>query len=140
MTIPSIYKNALKSENRIIWQEEIEKELNNTNQHNVWEVIDLKEDYKLVGTTWIFRIKTNDRNEATEYNAKLCAQGLSQTQGCNFNKTFPSTGRLNSLHTLIAFSSKNNLGFHQIDVKRAFLNAELTETIYLEIPQGLNKD
>ncbi|MBW0546341.1 hypothetical protein O181_086056 [Austropuccinia psidii MF-1] len=140
MTIPSTHKNALKYENRILWQQAIDKELKNINQHNMWEVIDQKEDYKFVGTTCIFRIKTNDRNEATEHKVRLCSQGFSQTQGCDFNKTFAPTGRLNSLRTLIAFSSKNNLGFHQIDIKRAFLNAELTETIYLAIPQGLDED
>ncbi|MBW0509045.1 hypothetical protein O181_048760 [Austropuccinia psidii MF-1] len=140
MKIPSTYKNALKSENRFLSQEGIDKELNKMNQHNVWEVIDLKEDYKLVGTTWIFRIKTYDRNEAIEYKARLCAQGFSQTQGCHFNKNFSPTGRLKSLCTLTVFSSKKNLGFHQINVKSTFLNTELTETIYLAIPQGLNKD
>ncbi|MBW0478903.1 hypothetical protein O181_018618 [Austropuccinia psidii MF-1] len=140
MTIPSTYKNVLKSENKVFWQEAIDKELNNMNQHSMWEVIDLNKDYKLIGTTWIFRIKTNDWNEITEYKARICAQGFSQTQGCNFKKSFAPTGRLNSLCTLIAFASKNNLKFHQIDVKSAFLNAELTETIYLAIPQGLNED
>ncbi|MBW0462000.1 hypothetical protein O181_001715 [Austropuccinia psidii MF-1] len=140
LTIPSTYKSALKSEDRVLWQEAINKELNKTNQHNIWEVIDMKEDYKLVGTAWIFRIKTNDQNEATEYKARLCAQGFIQTQGYDFNKTFAPTGRLNSLRTLIVFASKNNLEFHQINVKSSFLNAELTGTIYLAIPQGLNED
>ncbi|MBW0491873.1 hypothetical protein O181_031588 [Austropuccinia psidii MF-1] len=133
-------QNALKSEDRVLWQEAINRELNNINQRNVWEVIDMKEDYKLIGTTWIFRIKMNDQNEATDHKARLCTQGFSQTQGYDFNKTFAPTGRLNSLRTLIAFASKNNLEFHQIDIKSAFLNAELTETIYLAIPQGLNED
>ncbi|MBW0505464.1 hypothetical protein O181_045179 [Austropuccinia psidii MF-1] len=140
LTIPSTYKNTSKSEDRVLWQEAINQELNNMNQHNLWQVIDMKEDYKLFGTPWIFRIKTNDRNEATEYKARLCAQGFSQTQGYDFNKTFAPTGRLNSLCTLIEFASKNNLEFHQIDVKSAFLNTELTETIYLARPQGLNED
>ncbi|MBW0480158.1 hypothetical protein O181_019873 [Austropuccinia psidii MF-1] len=110
------------------------------NQLKVWEIVDLKEDYKLVGTTWVFRIKTNHQNEPVEYKARLCAQGFSQTQGSDYDKTFAPTGRLNSLRTLVAFACKNNLCFHQIDVKSAFLNASLSEVVYLAIPQGINAD
>ncbi|MBW0534867.1 hypothetical protein O181_074582 [Austropuccinia psidii MF-1] len=40
--------------------------------------------------------------------------------------------------TLIAHAAVNNLQFHQLDVKSAFINAPLTKEIYLSIPQGLN--
>ncbi|MBW0548337.1 hypothetical protein O181_088052 [Austropuccinia psidii MF-1] len=106
------------------------------NTLKVWDVIDLKPDYKLVGTTWVFRIKQNHLNEITEYKACLCAQGFTQTPGLDFNKTYALTGQLNSLRTLIAFAVSNNLEFHQVDVKSAFLNAPLVETVYLCIPQG----
>ncbi|MBW0535014.1 hypothetical protein O181_074729 [Austropuccinia psidii MF-1] len=60
--------------------------------------------------------------------------------GIDFGKTYAPTGRLNSLRTLIAFACINKLQFHQIDVKSAFLNAQLKETVYLAIPQGLQLD
>ncbi|MBW0550935.1 hypothetical protein O181_090650 [Austropuccinia psidii MF-1] len=60
--IPSTYKNALKSKYKDLWKQAINKELDNMNQLKVWEIVDLEEDYKLVGTTWIFRIKTDHQN------------------------------------------------------------------------------
>ncbi|MBW0498751.1 hypothetical protein O181_038466 [Austropuccinia psidii MF-1] len=66
--------------------------------------------------------------------------GFTQTPGVDFDKTYSPTGRLNSLHTLIAFSASNGLLFHQIDVKSAFLNAPLAESVYLGIPQGLRSN
>ncbi|MBW0548225.1 hypothetical protein O181_087940 [Austropuccinia psidii MF-1] len=47
---------------------------------------------------------------------------------------------MNSLKNLIAFAASRGLLFHQVDFKSAFLNAPLTETVYLSIPQGLNLD
>ncbi|MBW0523999.1 hypothetical protein O181_063714 [Austropuccinia psidii MF-1] len=138
--IPSTYKNALKSKDKDLWKQAINKELSNMNQLKVWDFVDLKEDYKLVGTTWIFRIKTNNRNEAVEYKARLCPQGFSQTQRSNYDKTLAPTGRLNSFCSLIAFACKNNSCFHQINIKSAFLNASLPEVVYLAIPQGINTD
>ncbi|MBW0477382.1 hypothetical protein O181_017097 [Austropuccinia psidii MF-1] len=74
-------------------------------------------------------------NELTNMEA---LKGFTQSPGIDFDKTYAPTGRLNSLRTLIAFACTNNLQFHQIDVKYAFLNTPLKETVYLAIPQGLN--
>ncbi|MBW0481614.1 hypothetical protein O181_021329 [Austropuccinia psidii MF-1] len=106
----------------------------------VWDVIDLKAEFKLVGTTWVFWVKTNHSKEVIEYKAQLCVQGFSQTPSMDFGKTYAPTGRLNSLRCLISHAVLNNLSFHQVDVKLAFLNAPLTEVVYLSIPQGLDID
>ncbi|MBW0575961.1 hypothetical protein O181_115676, partial [Austropuccinia psidii MF-1] len=137
---PRTYKKALESPNKNKWISAIEKELTKMNKLRVWEVVDLKKDYKLVGTTWVFKIKKNHLNEITKHKARLCAQGYTQANGLDYNKTFTPTGHLNSLRTLIAHAVNNDLEFHQIDIKSAFLNAPLTETVYLSIPQGIKLD
>ncbi|MBW0492055.1 hypothetical protein O181_031770 [Austropuccinia psidii MF-1] len=106
----------------------------------VWNVIDLKKEYKLVGTTWVFKVKKNHLNQVIEQKARLCAQGFRQTLGVYFDKTYAPTGRLNSLKALIAHACLKKLDFHQIDIKSAFLNETLKETVYLNIPQGLAID
>ncbi|MBW0519195.1 hypothetical protein O181_058910 [Austropuccinia psidii MF-1] len=135
---PRTFKQAINSVNKDVWNEDIKKELASMNQLSVWDVIDLKSEYKLVGTTWVFRTKKNHLNEIVEHKACLCAQGFTQTPGLDFGKTYAPTGRLNSLCTLIAFSASRNLSFHQVDIKSAFLNAPLSEMVYLSIPQGLD--
>ncbi|MBW0484985.1 hypothetical protein O181_024700 [Austropuccinia psidii MF-1] len=104
----------------------------------VWDLVELQDYYKFVGTTWVFKIKKNKLNKPIKHKARLCAQDFSQSIGVDFGKTYAPNGRLNSLHTLIAFACVNNLQFHQIDIKSAFLNAPLKETVYLSIPQGLD--
>ncbi|MBW0526155.1 hypothetical protein O181_065870 [Austropuccinia psidii MF-1] len=137
---PRTFKQALSSSKKEVWSPAIQKELSSMNRLRVWEVVDLKPDYKLVGTTWVFRAKRNHLNEVIEYKARLCAQGFTQTPGVDFEKTYAPTGRMNSLRTLISFAASKNLLFHQVDIKSAFLNAPLTETVYLSIPQGLDFD
>ncbi|MBW0541231.1 hypothetical protein O181_080946 [Austropuccinia psidii MF-1] len=106
----------------------------------VWDIVNLDLSHKLVGTTWVFKTKKNYLNEVIEHKARLCAQRFTQTTGIDVNKTYSPTGRLNSLRTLIAFAASHGLLFHQIDIKSAFFNAPLPETVYLSLPQGLNKD
>ncbi|MBW0494582.1 hypothetical protein O181_034297 [Austropuccinia psidii MF-1] len=137
---PSTYHGALKSDNKSEWMKAIEKELSTMDKMDVWDIIDLKKEYKLVGTTWVFKLKRNHLNQIIERKACLCAQGFTQTPGIDFNNTYAPTGRLNSLRALIAHAFINKLDFHQVDVKSAFLNAPLTEVVYLSIPQGLNID
>ncbi|MBW0532408.1 hypothetical protein O181_072123, partial [Austropuccinia psidii MF-1] len=137
---PKTYYGALRSDNRSAWLSAIEKELSTMDKLKVWNVIDLKKDYKLVGTTWVFKIKKNHLNQVIERKARLCAQGFRQTLGIDFDKTYAPTGRLNSLRALIAHACLNKLDFHQIDVKSAFLNVPLRETVYLNISQGLAID
>ncbi|MBW0505588.1 hypothetical protein O181_045303 [Austropuccinia psidii MF-1] len=137
---PRTYRLALQCESKDEWTAAISKELSSMNDLNVWDIVELQDDYKLVGTTWVFKIKKNHLQQPIEHKARLCAQGFTQTQGIDFEKTYAPTGRLNSLRALIAHACTNNLEFHQIDVKSAFLNAPLLETVYLSVPQGLAID
>ncbi|MBW0548016.1 hypothetical protein O181_087731 [Austropuccinia psidii MF-1] len=137
---PKTFRSALKGPSSKEWLKAIEKELTSMANLNVWDVVELKPDYKLVGTTWVFRIKTNHLKQVTEHKARLCAQSFSQTPGVDFGKTYAPTGRLNSLRCLISFLVINKLEFHQVDIKSAFLNAPLVDTVFLSIPQGLEVD
>ncbi|MBW0535573.1 hypothetical protein O181_075288 [Austropuccinia psidii MF-1] len=137
---PRTFKAAISCDAKDIWIKAINKELQSMEKLKVWDIVDLDPSYKLVGTTWVFKTKKNHLNEVVEHKARLCAQGFTQTAGIDFDKTYSPTGRLNSLRTLIAFAASNGLFFHQIDIKSAFLNAPLSETVYLSLPQGLSED
>ncbi|MBW0479361.1 hypothetical protein O181_019076 [Austropuccinia psidii MF-1] len=114
---PRTYQGAIHSSNGKKWMESISKELGSMNRLDVWDVVDLDPKFKLVGTTWVLK-----------------------SAGVDFGQTYSPTGRLNSLRSLIAFASSKRLEFHQVDIKSAFLNAPLAETVYLAVPQGLNLD
>ncbi|MBW0529589.1 hypothetical protein O181_069304 [Austropuccinia psidii MF-1] len=105
---------------------------------NVWEVIDFDPAYRLIGMGWVFKTKCSHLGKIIEHKACLCAQGLTQTAGIYYNKTYLPTRHFNSLQTLIAFAATSSLPFHQIDIESAFLNASLNETFYLLVPQGLD--
>ncbi|MBW0535737.1 hypothetical protein O181_075452 [Austropuccinia psidii MF-1] len=137
---PSTFNKALKSEESITWMSAVTKELNNMKELDIWEEVPIKDNYKLIGTTWVFKTKRNEKQEILEYKARLCAQGFSQTHGIDFSKTFAPTGRLNSLGTLISHAASLGFRFKELDIKSAFLNAPLEDEVYLSIPQGLERD
>jgi hypothetical protein len=136
--IPNHYNQAVRGAEASGWLAAIRTELEAMARLNVWEVVDLTSAIKTVGTTWVFRKKKD--GTAVTFKARLCAQGFSQVHGIDFSKTFAPTGRLNSLHALISHAAATGMQFHQLDVKTAFLNADLDEEVFLSIPQGINLD
>ncbi|MBW0499045.1 hypothetical protein O181_038760 [Austropuccinia psidii MF-1] len=139
-TDPLTYNKAIKSDNCEYWIKVIKKELQTMIDLNVWEEGAIEDNYKLIGTTWVFKTKRDGLNNIIEHKECLCAQGFSQMQGKDYSKKFSPTGQLNSLRTLISHSAANNLRFKQLDIKSAFLNAPLDEDVYLAIPQGFDRD
>ncbi|MBW0495008.1 hypothetical protein O181_034723 [Austropuccinia psidii MF-1] len=131
---PLTYNQALNSDNRENWTKAINREIQSMIDLDVWEEVPIKKDFKLVGTTWVFKTKKDKNNQIIQHKARLCAQGK------DYSKTFTPTGQLNSLRTLIAYAAAMNLQFEQLDIKSAFLNAPLEEEVYLTIPQGLDRD
>ncbi|MBW0565203.1 hypothetical protein O181_104918 [Austropuccinia psidii MF-1] len=112
---PRTYRLALQCEDRTRWMTAIESELAAMNKLKVWDIVKLKRNYKLVGTTWVFKVKKDHLHHTVEHKARLCAQGFTQTPGIDFEKTYAPTGRLNSLRSLTAHSCCDDLDFHQID-------------------------
>ncbi|MBW0463242.1 hypothetical protein O181_002957 [Austropuccinia psidii MF-1] len=127
--LPCTFNAAISSMDKDKWIKAIRKELSSMVSLDVWDVVEFSKDYKIVGTTWVFKIKRNHLNEI-----------IYTLNYINFNKTYLPTGCLNYLWTLIAFSASESLHFHQVDVKSAFLNAPLVEDVYLSVPQGLEVD
>ena len=67
----------------------------------------------------------------------MCVQGFAQIEGQDYSSTFSPTGKLTSFRMLTVFALKNKLKFEQVDVKSAFLNATLDETVLINPPQGV---
>ncbi|MBW0473973.1 hypothetical protein O181_013688 [Austropuccinia psidii MF-1] len=89
---PLTYNQAITSNSREHWKEAIEKEIQCMLNLEVWEEVQIKDNYKLIGTTWVFKAKRKNRNQIIKHKAQLCAQGFSQTQGRDYTKTFAPTG------------------------------------------------
>jgi hypothetical protein len=44
--------------------------------------------------------------------------------------------RITSIRILIGIATINKLKIHQMDIKKAFLNGDLNEEVYMEQPEG----
>ena len=115
-------EEVLSTPEKDCWLEAMEKEMTSLQNNDVWELVDLPEDRKPVGSKWVFKAKTNADGHIERYKARLVAQRYSQKFGTDYDETFSPVVRLESVRTLIAMSVQQSLQLHQVDVTTAFLN------------------
>jgi len=98
--------------------------------------VELPKDQKIVGSKWVFKVKTNREGLVERCKARLVAQGYSQENGLNYDETFSPMVRTESIRSVITLALKNGLKVHQMDVATAFPNGELKEDVFMEQPKG----
>ncbi|RVW15527.1 Retrovirus-related Pol polyprotein from transposon TNT 1-94 [Vitis vinifera] len=54
-----------------------------------------------------------------------------------YRETFAPVAKLNTIRVLFSLVANQDWPLHQLDVKNAFLNGNLEEKVYMEIPPGL---
>ena len=70
----------------------------------IWEIMDLSEGKKAVGTKWVFTLKYKSDGSLKRYKARLVAQRFTQTQGLDYEETFASVAKLNSIRILLSLT------------------------------------
>ena len=88
---------------------------------------------------WTYRLKRDANGTITCYKAHLVAQGFTQTYGIDYDETFAPVTKFTSTCVVLALAAIHNWEVHQINVKNAYLNAELTKKVYMAQPPSFAK-
>nr|GEV10073.1 retrovirus-related Pol polyprotein from transposon TNT 1-94 [Tanacetum cinerariifolium] len=118
------------------WIDAMQEELNQFHKNKVWTLVPLPYGKISISSKWVFRNKKDKHDKTTKNKARLAAQGYSQEEGIDYDKTFAPVARMEAIRIFLAFSTYMNFQVYQIDVKSAFLNGKLKEQIYVKQPPG----
>jgi len=99
--------------------------------NQVWDLVPLPKDKKLIGCKWIFKTKKNSEGNVERYKACLVAKGFTQREDIDFIETFSLVSSKNSFRTIMVLVVYLDLKLHQMHVKTTFLNGDIDETIYM---------
>jgi len=135
---PKTYTQAIASPNTLEWLAACEEEMCTWKDMDVYDVIPHPKGRKVIGSKWVFRVKQGPDGSILKHKARIIAQGFTQVEGIDFNQTFAPVAKFSSLCTIFALAAEHDLKVHQMDVKAAYLNADLKEEIYMEVPPGFD--
>jgi hypothetical protein len=122
----------------LLWEKGIHKELETLQQAGTWVLVDKPNGANIVGSKWVFHAKKDAAGNIVRHKACLVTQGFSQVPGVDYFDTYTPIAKLASVCTILAMGAQLNLKMHQINIKEAYLNGELTdkEIIYMKQPPG----
>ena len=111
------------------------EDLESLKENNVFELTNLPEGKKTVGSKWVYTTKENpDRSK--RYKARFVARGFSQEKAIDYGETFSPTSNITSIHILMQMVVQCDLIVHQMDVKIAYLHEPIDYEIFVEQPEG----
>ena len=107
------------------------------NSRNVWILVDLSSGCKVIGSRWVYTLKTDNKNVIKRYKARLVAQSFNQRYGIDYDDVFSPVMNFSLIRFFfILLVSILSWEHRQLDVKSAYLYGILKQKNYLRQPKG----
>ncbi|KRY44405.1 Retrovirus-related Pol polyprotein from transposon TNT 1-94 [Trichinella britovi] len=113
MNDPKSVAEALSCHESKEWLEAMKREYEALVKNNTWEIVNRPQRQKVITCQW----------------------GFLQRPNIDFHERYAPVARLSSIRTILAISANYGLIAHQLDFVSAYLNGEIEEEIYMEIPE-----
>nr|GEU71944.1 ribonuclease H-like domain-containing protein [Tanacetum cinerariifolium] len=126
-----IHFNLLAS---LIWRNAIYDEYNELVNNGTWLLVPRPAVVNMVLSMWLFKHNFHVGGNLSRYKARLVANGSSQQLGVDFNETFSPVVKPATIRKVLRLAMSRKWPIHQLDVKNAFLNGDLSETVYMHQP------
>ena len=129
--VPTTIHEALNQSN---WRKVVFDEMSALEKTGTWEIFDIQKYKNTVGCKWIFTVKHRAEKSVERLKARLIAKGFTQAYRVDNQETFAPVVKLNTVRVLLSLVANIDWSLNQLDVKNAFLNGDLEEEAYMEIP------
>lgn len=137
---PRSYTQAIEGDDREHWLIAMQEEIESHEQHGTWQLVDLPTGKTAIGGKWVFKLKMGMDGQVTRYKARYVAQGFSQKYGEDYDEIFAPVVMHTTFRALLSVAAQRKMIVHHFDAKTAFLNGEISETIYMKQPEGFGVD
>lgn len=135
-SIPESIEDALEDKQKNNWLRSLRDELESVTEMGTYTVENLPDGRgKVVQNKWVFATKKDEQGNIIRYKARLVAKGFTKIRGVDYFQVFAPVLRFDTVRFLLSFVATNNWELQQYDIKTAFLNGELEEEIFMEIPK-----
>lgn len=138
ITEPKTMTEALQGPQREHWLRAIHSELRSLLNKGTWRMLDrIQAHNKPLTVKWVFKVKTDEEGGLDRFKARLVVRGFEQQAGIDYYQTFASVAKAATWRILLTIAACLDWEIEQMDVSTAFLEGDLEEDIYIEMPEGL---
>lgn len=114
----------------------MEEELESMKKNEVWKLVERPSQGNIIDSKWIFKRKQENSGK-TRFKARLVIRGFKDRNVYELKEVYAPVSRLSIVRSVLSIINKYGLEAAQLDVKTAFLDGEIKEDIYMEIPEGV---
>lgn len=100
--------------------------------NQTWHLVEPLAGCRPIGLKWVYKVKRDEHGAIVKYKAQLVAHGFVQREGIDFEEVFAPMACMESVRLLLAMVVSKDWRVHHLDVKSAFLNGELAETVFVK--------
>ncbi len=130
---PKSWAQAMRRHDAAKWKAACQSEMQSLEETQTWDLVpysDIPKGRRALPVRWVFTIKSDGR-----YKARLVVLGCLQTTA-DYDDIFAPVIRLECLRSLLTLACHLGYEVHSMDVKTAFLNAEIDTDIWVAQPPG----
>lgn len=139
---PQSYQEAVSGKEAKEWKKAMKEEFDGCVAANTWEVIpraSLPSGTNVIPVKWVFKKKPNVLGKLEKFKARITPKGFKQKYGEDYFEVFANTGKYKTLRIALSIAASRDLELKQLDVPQAFIQADLEEDVYMEMPQGFEQ-
>ncbi len=131
---PQTHAEAMRAPDAPQWKLAMDEEMASLQENSTWTLEQQPIGVRPIPAKWVIKRKQDANIE--RYMARLVAKGFMQKEGIDYNEVFAPVSKHTTLRTLLSLAAAEDLELHQLDIKTAFLNGDLEDTIYMHQPEG----
>ena len=117
------------------WETAIKRELDGQIARGVWQLTDRPKGKTVLGTKMVFKRKLDQHGRIEKYKCRLVAQGFRQVKGVHYIESSSPTPAQASIRMVFGIIATLGWEARQLDVDMAYLEADVEEEIYIELPE-----
>jgi Reverse transcriptase (RNA-dependent DNA polymerase) len=138
-TEPWLLDKALHGPNTKEWEAALDYEISQLEKLGTWDIEDLPKGHTAIPCNEVLKEKHGPDGGITSYCVRIVAGGHRQVEGVNYTETFSATTKMPTVHVVLGNAAEQDWEIEHINIKSAYLNAPLKETIYMKPPWGVLK-